>query len=437
MSKKVLVITYHFPPQPRIASVRLGGLAKYLPANGWEPVILTVKLPPGERMATRVIETEYTDVLEHWRRILGFNSNGSIVEQLGYDYENGVHSSSSWGTAKQRLVQWTVDKFKDVIFYPDEQKGWYSHAVAMADKVLGQEKFDAIISSSRPETSHLIASYINKKYRIPWVADFRDLWTQNHYRSCGLVRNAVEKRLELSTMSSADALVTVSEPLATKLGELHNKPAISIPNGFDPGLWNNQPEKLTEKFTITYTGSIYEGKRDPAPLLETIYKMIGRRLISPDNTEVRFFGPERVGQWLQPRVRQYGLENVVKFFGIVPRAEALSRQRESQMLLLLNWNNPAETGVYTGKVFEYLSARRPIIAIGSTGGVINELLSRTGAGVCAADEEELEKILLASYRQYLDSGAVTYGGDEKEIMKYSHVEMAVRFAEVLNKVVCG
>jgi len=320
---------------------------------------------------------------------------------------------------------------KGFIVYPDEQKHWQPFGVETGYKLLQKEKFDALISSAGPVTAHLIAKELKERSGIPWIADFRDLWTQNHYYQYGMFRRRIERRLELKTLAKADALVTVSEPLAKKLGSLHyGKRVFVIPNGFDPDDVKSAP--LTKKFTITYTGQLYQGKRDPESLLRALYEMIGEGEIEKDTIEVRFFGP--LQYWLDQEIKSYRLEEVVRQQGVVPREVALEKQRESQILLLLNWDDPDECGVYTGKIFEYLAAKRPILALGGPDGVVSQLLQETGAGVHIKNVDALKQFLRNCYEEYQATGQVRYYGKEEQIEKYSHREMSRKFAEVLSEV---
>ena len=203
---------------------------------------------------------------------------------------------------------------------------------------------------------------------------------------------------------------------------------IAIPNGYDPDEVASAP--LTKKFTITYTGQLYQGKRDPTPLFRAIAELISEGRLDRRAVKVRFYGA--IEYWLEKEIRRFGLEDVVSLNPRVPRKIALEKQRESQILLLLNWDDPGEIGVYTGKVFEYLAARRPILAVGGPRGVVTELLEETGAGVHALGYEQLKHILLEFWEQYTTHGYVPYRGSEERIAKYSHREMARRFAEMLD-----
>jgi len=227
--------------------------------------------------------------------------------------------------------------------------------------------------------------------------------------------------------------VTVSKPLADDLSRLHiHKPVYVITNGFDPEDACFDPPELTEKFTITYTGALYDGKRDPLMLFEALKNLITDGIIDPDRVEVRFFGSQ--DPWLLDEIRDANLDGIVRVFGFVPRDEALQKQRESQLLLLLLWDNPQERGVYTGKVFEYLAAGRPIIALGGLEEcVVKDLLNETQAGHYVSSSEELEIVLSKYYSDYINTGTIS-PIENSSISKYSQLEMAKRFAEVLDKI---
>jgi glycosyltransferase involved in cell wall biosynthesis len=423
--KKVLIISYCFPPRGWAGGLRIQGLAKYLPEFGWEPIILTPKLPESPNTKFRIIQTPYRDVI------------GSLTKAIGFKTEEGVKSQikKKLGMCTPKNKRLFVDSIllfiQEIIAYPDLEKGWYQYAIKAGSELLQQEKIDAIISSSSPVTCHLIAKELKMKYKIPWIADLRDLWTQNHYYQYTRIRKFIERRLELKILHEADAIVTVSQPLAEMLGRLHKNGIIySIPSGFDPEEANSASNaNLTKKFTIIHTGQLYQGKRDPSKLFAAFDKLIPEGKINPNDVEVRFYGSKE--DWLESDVKRYGLQDIVNWYGIIPRNIALEKQRESQVLLLLLWDHPEEIGVYTGKIFEYLAARRPILAIGGPEGVVKELLADTNAGIYATSVDDVKKALEGYYREYKLKGYVEYKGERAEIDKYSQREMARKFAEVL------
>ena len=428
-TKKVLIITYYFPPRPGVASLRLRGLAKYLAEFGWEPVILTADLPGEPERRFKVIQTPYPgDVSALLKKKLHLNSNAGFQEQIGIPL--------AIREGKKSFTSRIITLIKELIAYPDEQKYWYPIAEKTGMKIMQEGNFKAIISSSGPVTTHLIARELKRKYNIPWIADLRDLWTQNHYYQYGSLRKILERRLEVKTLNYADALVTVSEPLAKTLGTLHyKKPIFAIPNGYDPNELNMIDMKipLTKEFTITYTGQLYQAKQDPELLLRAIKELINESIIKSDNIRVNFFGPTQY--WFEQEIKKYRLLEVVKQYGVVSREVALRKQRESQILLLLNWDDSDERGVYTGKIFEYLAAKRPILAIGGPKGVISELLLETSTGFHSSDLESLKFFSIKCYKDYIKNGQVQYCGKIDKIKKYSHYEMAKKFSRVLENII--
>jgi glycosyltransferase involved in cell wall biosynthesis len=322
--------------------------------------------------------------------------------------------------------------YREIAQYPDAEKGWKPFAVKAADELLQKEQVDALVSCSSPVISHIIAEELKKKYSIPWVADFRDLWTQNHHYPYSPARKMFERRLETKTLATADALVTVSEPLSKELATLHKKEVYTVTNGFDPDKMSNGKVALTSKFTITYTGQIYP-KQDPTKLLLALKDLTTNGVIDPSQVEVRFYGPESLD--LESKAIALGLSNIVRQYGVMSREFCFEKQRESQLLLLFNWEDLRQRGVYSGKVFEYLAARRPILATGGADSVVTDLLKETNAGVNACTVEDIKNALAKAYGEHQLRGKVSYQGNIDQINKYSYREMARKFAVIMNSLV--
>jgi glycosyltransferase involved in cell wall biosynthesis len=393
-------------------------LAKYLPEFGWQPIILTA--PIGE------------DAYSQFRIPKDFKTTVRVIETHGYSSPYGKKRLTSKKYTKVRpFLKFLYKYYREIAQYPDAEKGWKPFVLKASNHLLQNEAIDAIVSSSSPVTSHLIAKELKEKHRIPWVAELRDLWTQNHNYPYSPLRKFFEKRLELKTLSSADALVALSSPDAEKLMALHNgKMICTITNGFDPDKMSDGKTNLSSKFTITYTGQIYP-KQDPSKLLVALKGLISDKTIDPADVEVRFYGPENV--LLTKCIKELGLSNIVKQYGVVPIDFSLEKQRESQLLLLLKWEDSRERGVYSGKVFEYLAAKRPVLATGGTDDVITELLNETAAGIDAKSAEDIKNALRISYTEYKIKDKISYQGIEEKINKYSYRELAREFAELLAK----
>lgn len=391
-------------------------MAKYLPEFGWQPIILTT--PIGENPDSQFGPPN------------DFKEKNRVIETWGYGSSYGKKRLASKKYSRIRpYLKFLYKYYREIAQYPDAEKGWKPFAVNAGNELLQNEHIDALISCSSPVTSHIIAKELKKKHNIPWVADFRDLWTQNHHYPYSPIRKMFEKKLELKTLATADALVTVSEPLAKELATLHKKEVYTITNGFDPDKMSDGKAALTSKFTITYTGQIY-AKQDPTKLLLALKDLITNGTIDPNYVEIRFYGPESLT--IEKKINEFGLSNIVKQYGVAPREFCFEKQKESQLLLLFNWEDPRQRGVYSGKIFEYLAARRPILATGGAESAVTELLKETSAGVDAHTIEDIRNALEKAYSEYKLRGKVSYQGSMEKISKYSYREMARKFAAIMN-----
>jgi hypothetical protein len=412
--KNVLIIAHLFHASPRIP-----GLAKYLPKFGWQPIILTV--PLGENPSS------------HFGPPDDFRKNNKVIETGGYISSYGKKHLTSKKYSKIRpILKFLYRYYREIAQYPDSEIGWKPFAIEAAQALFEHENIDAMISCSSPVTVHIIARELKNDHDVPWIADFRDLWTQNHNYQYSSLRKMCEGRLEIKTLAPADALVTVSPLWTGKLQTLHKgKEAYTITNGFDQEKMSNGRTKLTSKFTITYTGQIYKENQDPSKILVVLKDLLSQRAIDPKEIEVRFYGP--VDEQLSAQIEELGLSQIVKQLDVVSREASLEKQRESQVLLLFDWEDPAEKGVIPGKIFEYFAALRPILATGGfSGNVVEMLLNKTGAGKHCMTVEDIKRNLLTLYSEYKTKGVVAYSGDVEKIKKYSYLEMARKFAEILD-----
>ncbi len=423
--KKILIISHPFPPLQTIGSQRPYRLSKYFPKFGWEPIVLTVKRPGRLPEGIRIYETDNQDIASVIKLKIGFNPAKTMHEQLGIT----VSKRCNFPTWKSKIIKLV----SEIINFPDDRRYWFKIAFKSASELLEGEKIDAIISTSSPVTSHLIARKLKQKYKIPWIADLRDLWTQNPYSNkFGLIKY-FEKRLELKTLSDADALVTVTTPWINMFKILNkNKKVFCVTNGYDDDDFLKLPSKLTTKFTLTYTGQLYNGKRDPLLLFEVVAQLIKEKKIDRNLINIRFFCLKE--DWLVNEVNKYDLEGVVRFYGFVPREEVLERQKESQILLLLLWNNKYEEGFCPGKVYEYFGARRPIIAVGGREHTVKDLLETTNAGKYTWNHDTLKNILLEYYQEFIKFGAIECHSNSN-VENYTYNSITKKYSEIINKII--
>jgi hypothetical protein len=416
---KVLIVSHFFAQCRHFRSTRINGLARYLPQQGWSPVVLTSAVAPEVTGEFTSVEVRYEDYLKQWKERLGLKADQPLKEQV----EEGREG-------KRNLADRALTTWERVYGFPDPTLSWVGPAVEAGKKLMADEDIKAIISSSGPGASHIVASKLKAERDVPWVADFRDLWAWDHNDVRSPVRRLMNEKLERDTLRSADVLTTVSDPLAEKLMKIHHRDrVITIPNGFDPVDMPSQAVDLDRKFSINYTGKVYRKGMDPAPLFDVLRNLTAEGTIDREEVEVNFYGDRN--PWFMHEIEERGLADIVKVHGTVPRRESLDIQKRSQVLLILAWDNKKEKGVYTGKIFDYLAAKRPILSIGSSEDVISKLLTSTGTGLIATNDQELQRILVNSYKEYKTEGSVRYKGDMPRVMDYSHANMAKRFAELL------
>lgn len=405
----------------------MSSLAKYISDFGWEPIVLTIPLPGNPGLGYRVIEVPYYDILNSLLRRFVIKTDNEL------SYENVMKSvNQKLGVIPEgSLKNFVFLRLRDLVTYPSPARDWESPAIRAGMNLLQREDIKAIISTSPPVVSHLVANKLKSRCKIPWVADFPHLWSQNNGYPYGSLRKMFDKRLEVKTISQADVLMTINEPMVETLGIIHKKqPIHAVVHGFDPETLNHAPDNLTEKFTITYTGSFAPSLREPTKLFVAIQRLLSQGIIERDSIEVRFYGPKE--SWIDRDIEMYGLSGVVKQYGKVPLQIAHKRQRESQLLLVPKWQDPRDNSIISMKIFEYLAARRPILAIGGHRDVVDDLLEETHAGVCAMSDTDIEYVLKELYWEYREKGKLAFSGDTVKIDKYSQREMARTFAAVLN-----
>jgi hypothetical protein len=431
--RKVLIVSFHFPPTNTVAAVRLGKFAKYLPQFRWEPVVLTAAELKAYSQNLPV-EVEEANIFRTRYFALGPTVSYGLTGGQRTVYQ-APPKIPTWRKVLYRLLRlmepvYTLPLIRTMTLEP---VGWYRPAVKKGLEIIEKEEIAVIFSSFNPSVSHFVAARLHKQTGVPWVAEFRDLWSLNHYVKKVQPFHFFERRLEKKVMKHSALLITVSEPWAKELETLHSRKVVTISNGFDEEDYSDNVP-LTTKFTITYTGNIYPGRQDPSPLFEAIAQLRAKGKISSDNFGVRFLGGATVTS-LSPAIKSYRLEGIVKICGLVPFNESIRKQKESTVLLLLGWNDPREKGVYTAKLFEYLGARRPVLGIGLKGDVADELLKNSGAGVLLDQADAIEALLSEWLKEFEQSGTITshYEPNEAVIRQYTRKQQAGKLAQLLEE----
>jgi glycosyltransferase involved in cell wall biosynthesis len=378
---KVLIVSFWFPPANVVGAIRVGKLARYLDRHGYEVRVLTTKID-GDRSLPLEIPIEqviYTDYRQRKDRLslLGRSFRGRAAAALSVSgkvslVENNRPSKPAW--------DWLQRQYYALIHIPDMRSDWIKTAVPAGRRLVEEWRPDIIFASAPPFTGLIVAGRLGRSFDIPWVADFRDLWVDNPYygyREPGW-RRPVDAMIERLMVKNAAALVTVSPVWAEQLRRRHSKPADVVYNGYAEEDFPQSPlhDDQGEVLRIRYTGSIYQGFRDPSALFAAI-GLLGETL--RERVRVEFFGD--AGDEVLALAEQHRVRDRVIVRTPVPYRCALKLQMEADILLLLQWSDRRDEGNLPGKMFEYLYARRPILFIGYEHGAAADLLKKRGAGL--------------------------------------------------------
>jgi hypothetical protein len=434
--KRVLIVSFYFPPYFNPGAVRMGTFARYLPEFGWEPEVLT-GIDSGEIKSLSVhIDESRIHRTQYW--VLGQPKKKST--NYRYQDSSEIKPSRQEISFLKKIALQSARLFRPIYNAPLIDKvlwdpmGWYFSGLNKGRELLASNKFDLIFSTYNPSVPNLIASTLHHQTGIPWIADFRDLWTHNPYVSKMQPFQFLEECWERRVLKECIHLTSVSEPLAKDLELFHSKKATVIYNGFNEDDFT-EVVPLTSKFTITYTGQIYTPRLDPTPLFQAIAELKKEGLISSENFEVRFFGNFLVNNpnILSPK---YGVEDIVKTFGFIPFKDSIKKQMESTALLILGWDNPGSDGDLPSKVFEYLGTQRPILGIIYKGGNLSRLIQETGSGVVANTAGEIKDVLIKWLTEFKNNRMITsYFTPHPEVInKYSRKESTKKLAKLFDKV---
>ena len=400
--KKVLVITYYWPPSGGAGVQRWLKFVKYLPSLDWEPIIYTVEngeypvlddslvndLPPN----IKVLKTKVWEPYNLYKRFSGRKRNEKI-------------NSSFLNDKKQNKILESISVWiRGNLFIPDARKFWIKPSIKFLDNYVKNNPVDFIISSGPPHSTHLIALGIKKLNKIPWLADFRDPWTNiDFYKDLKLSKWAdiKHKKLEKNVLSKADIVLTIGNQLKDELQELGAKNVEVIENGFDEEDFKiKDSNSLDSKFTIAHIGS-FSPSRNHHILWKVLEEIVIENNDFSNKLQIKLIG--NVDYSVNNSIKDFNLEKYVKMFSYLPHNQVISQLKSSRVLLLMVNNTPNSKGIITGKIFEYMASNRPILVIGPEDGDLAKIISATKSGVvCGYDNEvKLKEIILDLFNNKL------------------------------------
>ncbi|WP_445747788.1 glycosyltransferase family 4 protein [Polaribacter sp.] len=415
---KALIITYYWPPAGGSGVQRWLKFVKYLPQFGIEPIVYTVDNAnyPKEDHSLQNEISEDIIVLKN-----------SIFEPTDVFFwkQKGVKKEDVANSTNNGLLSFIRGNF----FIPDPKIFWVKSSVKFLQNYLNKNSIDVIISTGPPHSMHLIAQKISTKNNIKWIADFRDPWTDlyynNEFKQLSFAKQQ-NKKLEKSVLENADLILTVSNSLKKDFSKIAKKVEV-ITNGFDSEALQDEQVILDSKFTISYIGLLPK-QSNPIVFFKVLKELCDTYQEFKNDLKMLFVGD--ISQEVIFEIEKNNLTEVTEFKGYVSHSEAVEYQKKSQVLLLLIPNVPKSVGILTGKLFEYLTAKRPILALGPENGDLAEILQNTNAGVVIdhQNEAKLSTEILRLYQQFKE-GKLTV--NSKNLVQYHRKNLTEQLANLI------
>ena len=431
--KRVLIITYYWPPSGGSGVQRWLKMSKYLPEYGWQPVVYTAEgaeypvedpsLEKDVRPEVEVIRQPIIEPYSFYKKFLGMKKEQKV--KAGFIDDTG--HKQGW---KERLSIWIRGNF----FIPDARCWWVKPSVKYLKSYLKEHPVDAIISTGPPHSMHLIAMQLKEALGIPWIADFRDPWTEiDYYSKLRLTRWADRKhhRLEHEVLTKADKVVTVSPNWARRLEALGAPKADVVYNGFDESdLGQTGGSFVSNKFTLTYLGVLFK-VRNPECLWQALGELVTEDTRFAEKLQVKLIG--QVDKEVTQTITRNGLKDHVVLSPYIPHNQVADALQQSSVLLLpLMSNDESDTlGLIPAKVFEYMASGRPILCIGPTNGDTAKILDETQAGVTIGfeDKEKMKETIKSLYLKHQGNGLPD--NDTVSIGKYSRRALTAGYVNLL------
>jgi len=415
---KVLIITYYWPPAGGSGVQRWLKFVKYLQEYGIEPVVYTVDNARYLKEDKTLLDDvpRNTKVLKH--------SIWEPTDLLFWKKKKSQKSGIS-NINQNRFLSFIRGNF----FIPDPKVFWVNSSVKFLQKYLNSNKVDAIISTGPPHSMHLIAQKLHKKNKLKWIADFRDPWTDLYYNKDFSEQSFAKKKnkiLEKSVLKNADCVLTVSESLKEQFS-INARRVEVITNGYDNETRSAEDTVLDKLFTISYIGLLPK-QSNPKLFFKVLQELCSQNEDFKNDLKLNFIGD--ISDDVRVEVLKNNLEKNTSFKGYVDHEKAIEFQNKAQVLLLLIPNIEKSKGILTGKLFEYLIAKRPILAIGPEDGDLAEILKETDSGILIdfSNREQLSSEILKFYHQYKKGNLKV---NSKNIGKYHRKELTKKLAFII------
>ena len=423
-SKKILIITYYWPPSGGPGVQRWLKFVKYLPEFGWKPTVFIPENPSypivDESLSKEVskdLEIIKTKIWEPYQIAEFFGKDNKKFKAGQFD----VGNNQSW---KSKLSIWVRGNF----FIPDARVFWVKPSVKYLKKYVKENHFEAFVTTGPPHSMHLIGLELKKEFpNLKWIADFRDPWTEiSYYKHLKLTKSSDQKHRKLEAQVFKNADIT----LATSYSDAENfrkkgANAFCITNGFDGNEVKVKVEN--EKFTLSYIG-VLEQLRNPEILWQVLNELIDENADFKTHFELKFVG--RIDEKILDKIENSYLKSSVNNIGYVSHSVANEMMENSDLLLLTNFPEETSKGIIPGKIFEYLATGKSILSFGPKESDVKKILAETNAGrhFSYDDIKEVKQFILERFQEW-KSGNLS--SQTKNIDQFSRRNLTKTLSELL------
>jgi len=423
--KKVLIITYYWPPAGGPGVQRWLKFVKYLPDFGIQPIVYIPENPTYPLIDDNLL-SEVSDnaiILKNkiiepyaWASVFSKNSTKKI--------SSGIIPNQKKQSFIQKMMLWV----RGNLFIPDARVLWVKPSVKFLSKYIQENQIETIITTGPPHSLHLIGLALKNELGVKWIADFRDPWTTiGYHKALKLTKSSAKKHkvLEREVMTVANELIVTSPTTKKEFETITHKPIHVITNGYDVEKITKQ--LLDEKFTLAHIGS-FLSDRNPQILWEVLQELIAENKEFANQFQLKLIGA--TSQEVLESISKFGLNDYLNNLGYVSHQEAIEHQRKSQVLLLIEIDSEETKSIIPGKVFEYIVSERPIIAIGPKDSDFAEIITSTNTGSFFrySEKERLKSTLLSYFELYLQNNLKTHGIG---LQQYSRKNLTEKLSKLL------
>lgn len=415
---KVLLLAYHYPPLGGVAVMRVLRFSRYLKDYGWEPVVLCVEGGAKHEPRDPALAKEIP-------------SDVRIVRVPCLEPDN---YADTWEVPKEKVVR-NLFKTFDKVLFPDDRALWIKPVTKRAQKLIETEDIKVVWATAQPWSTLVAGRNIKRATGVPLVLDFRDDWTTSNKDFRKIKRLAREQELEQTVLAAADAVISVTPHIVEQLKarapqNLSENQFHYIPNGFDPAHFPDQLPPAPAEFTLVHTGGLYH-LRPIEPLLEVLDRWFENHPERARQVRIKLAGSAT--EQVKEAVARSPWSDRIELLGFVGHEEVRNLIVNCSVNLLMIEQVQTAAWLFTGKVFEYIGARRPILMLGPDPSPLADLVRKTGLGmVCSyRTPEETAKTLETLLR---DTQRDSHSACETEVERYNAYHQTGQLAGIFKEV---